>query len=428
MTILPNTPHDPLHATTPAPAGTKVAGLLAEFNDEHALVAAAEKVRDAGYVKFDCCSPFPIHGIDEAMGVRPTVLPWLVFVMGLCGTLLAIGFQYWANGLAYPMIISGKPLFAWPANIPVAFELTVLFAGLTAFFGVLGLNGLPQLAFPAFASPRFARATNDKFFLFIDAEDPRYVPAQTLSFVEGLHADAVETIRMPAEPDVLPSIFTYVGLALAILALLPPAIIFNARHQTNTLPRFHFIYDMDQQPRYTAQASSLFANWTDDRATRLPVPGTVARGNLRTDTHLYDGKVDGQFAKSIPTQIAFDRASLDRGQQRFNIYCAVCHGLTGAGDGMVPQRAFANNEPGYPKPTSLIEGPTLTQPVGKIFQTITHGVRPAGRAFNTMPSYGAQIPVEDRWKIVLYIKALQKSYQGTLQDAPAEVQTKLNAQ
>jgi hypothetical protein len=147
-------------------------GLLAEFPTPDALTAAASAVREAGYRKWDAHTPFPVHGLDGAMGVRRTKLPWLVFGAGLTGCLGGLLLQWYTNAFDYKIIISGKPFWSVPASIPVAFELTILLAALTAFFAMMVLNGLPQLHHPVFRSERFRRATNDRFFISLEATDP----------------------------------------------------------------------------------------------------------------------------------------------------------------------------------------------------------------------------------------------------------------
>ncbi len=149
-------------------------GILAEFHGPEELIEAAVHVREAGYRKWDAHAPFPVHGLDGAMGVRPTRLPWLVFGAGLAGCLGGLLMQWWMNAYDYKLIISGKPFWSIPANIPVAFELTILLASLTAFFSMLIFSGLPQWAHPLFRSERFRRATNDRFFISIEAADPLF--------------------------------------------------------------------------------------------------------------------------------------------------------------------------------------------------------------------------------------------------------------
>ncbi len=181
-----------------APESTRPAelyGLLVEFDDVDALVEAAEKVRDAGYTRWDVHSPFPVHGLDDAMGIRPTILPYGVLLAGLAGGGGAMLLQWWTNAFDYPLIISGKPFFSVPANIPVAFELTILLAAVTAFVGMLALNGLPQPYHPLFTSRRFRRATTDAFFITVEATDPQFDPTRTRELLASLGGSEPEEVR-----------------------------------------------------------------------------------------------------------------------------------------------------------------------------------------------------------------------------------------
>ena len=171
----------------------RTAGVLAEFGSDDQILTAAAKVRDAGYTRWDCHTPFPVHGLDGAMGVRPTILPWIVLGAGLTGVLAATLMQWWMNAVNYPFMISGKPLWSIPANVPIMFEVMVLFSGITAFGSVFALSGLPLFYRPQFRSARFRRVTDDKFFVWIDARDPRFNEAA--SFLSGLGSSHVETIR-----------------------------------------------------------------------------------------------------------------------------------------------------------------------------------------------------------------------------------------
>ena len=146
-------------------------GLLAEFENPAELYHAAEKVRDAGYTRWDCHSPFPVHGLDVAMGLKDTRLPWFVFGAACAGLATAMLMQNWMNGIDYPFLVSGKPYFSIPAQIPIAFELTVLFSALTAFATVFVFNDLPKFFHPTFQSERFRRVTDDSFFISIEADD-----------------------------------------------------------------------------------------------------------------------------------------------------------------------------------------------------------------------------------------------------------------
>jgi len=154
-------------------------GLLGEFDSPGALYHACEQVRDAGFTRWDAHTPFPVHGLDRAMGLGRSRLPWIVLVMALGGAIGGFALQVWVHSFAYPHVISGKPFFAWPAYIPVTFELAVLGGALGAVLGMFGLNQLPRHHHPVFASARFERATDDRFFISIEAKDPRFDPRVT---------------------------------------------------------------------------------------------------------------------------------------------------------------------------------------------------------------------------------------------------------
>lgn len=175
---------------------TRLAGLLVEFETVSELKEACERVRDAGYTRWDAHTPFPVHGLDSAMGLRQTVLPWLVFGCGAFGALFGLGLQWWTNAHNYPFLISGKPFWSIPANIPVMFELTVLFSAISAFGSMILMNGFPQWHHPVFSSERFRRATQDRFFLTIEADDPRFDEERTLAFLRGLGGLGVERLEV----------------------------------------------------------------------------------------------------------------------------------------------------------------------------------------------------------------------------------------
>jgi hypothetical protein len=171
-------------------------GLLAEFDSVDALLAALVKVREAGFQRFDAFSPFPIHGLDESMGIRMSKLPWLVAAGGATGAGAALLLQWFTNGFDYPYLISGKPLFGLPAAIPITFELTVLFSAIGAFIGLMAANRLPQLYHPVFPSERFRRrATTDRFYIGIESGDSKYHPTETHAFLERLGARHVEELE-----------------------------------------------------------------------------------------------------------------------------------------------------------------------------------------------------------------------------------------
>ncbi|MFO0841470.1 MAG: DUF3341 domain-containing protein [Gemmataceae bacterium] len=161
-------------------------GLVAEFESAQALVAAAAQARDAGYKRTDAYSPFPVEGLMEALGHRAHVLPLLVLIGGIVGGLGGYFLQYYTSVHYYPLNVGGRPLHSWPMFIPVTFECTILGAALTAVFGMLGLNGLPEPYHPLFHVERFALASRDRFFLAIRATDPKFHLEETRKFLQGL--------------------------------------------------------------------------------------------------------------------------------------------------------------------------------------------------------------------------------------------------
>lgn len=194
--------------TTPADKNDrrKLYGLIAEFETPGQVVKAAEQVRDAGFKWWDCCTPFPVHGLDKAMGIRPTILPIAVFFAGLTGTIAAFVLQSFTNAsdfsvwalvwvTGYPFMISGKPFLSVPAFIPVMFELTILFSALGTFSMMFGFNGLPRLHHPLFRSKRFRRVTDDRFFVVIEARDPRFFQSRTQAFLESLEPISIEAVE-----------------------------------------------------------------------------------------------------------------------------------------------------------------------------------------------------------------------------------------
>jgi len=170
-------------------------GIVAEFQTPADLFHACERVRDAGFTRWDAHTPFPVHGLEGAMGLKRSRLPWIVLVAGLTGATLGFLLQLWVHTTAYPLVISGKPYNSWPAFIPITFELGVLFAAFGAVFGMLGLNRLPMHHHPLFRSKVFERVTDDAFFISIESWDPRFDAAATPKLLESLGARSVELLE-----------------------------------------------------------------------------------------------------------------------------------------------------------------------------------------------------------------------------------------
>jgi len=447
----------------------KAFGWMAEYQDENNLLVAARKVRDAGYTKTDAFTPFPVHGIDEALGIKPTVLPFIVLSAGLTGLATALLMQWWMNGVDYKYIISGKPFGITPASIPVAFELTVLFSAFTAFLGMIALNNLPKFSNPVFTNPRFDRATNDRFFLYVEAKDKYYNRESVKELLSGTHPDSLDEVIEDTTPSELPRPIILAALLLVVAGLIPAMIILNMRAGFSTSPRFHVFFDMDFQPKKKAQQpTTIFA---DSRIMRPQVKGTIGRGQLDEQEPFYlgydpakmtaiDNKnlsvfVSTQAAKLPDTSaqtpadgspqtapmttppamapgtpalnlpwteklpIDANEETMALGKLKFETYCAACHGYAGFGDGLVHKRADSLAQGYWLRPTSMHIDRVRNQPVGQIFHTITKGQ-------GKMASYASSLNPKERWAVVLYVKALQKSRNADIDDVPVDLRSKLD--
>ena len=389
-------------------------GVLAEYDTPGELVEAARKVRDAGYTEFDCYSPFPVHGIDEAMGIKRTILPVLIFGGGFAGTIGGLLLQWWCNAYSWPWNISGKPTWSIPANIPIAFETTILLAVFTSFFGMWILNKLPQVWHPFFRNERFNHVTDDAFLLGIEARDRRFDAEGTPKLLADAGAIGVENVYLDPDPASrqMPKWITAFIVASTAFALIPFAIAAKARTSHSAEPHIHIFPDMDFQPKYKSdQAMDLFA---DGRENRGELAGTIARGSLNADDLFYRGLDNGAWATGFPKQLDVNEQLMKRGKNRFEIYCTPCHGYDGRGAGAVPQRVALTG--GVWLARNLVDASNpvaIHMPNGQLFNTISNG-------YNTMMGYAAQIPHADRWAIVLYVRALQRSQNALLEDVPSD--------
>ena len=168
--------------------------LLAEFDTPGEVLHAAEKLRDGGYTQFDSHSPFPIHGMDAAMGLPDSKLGLIVFPIGLTGTTLAFLMMWWMNGVDYPLVIGGKPPYSLPSQVPIMFEVTILLSAFATVFGMFALNRLPRHHHPIFNSERFKGFSDDKFFISVEVTDPKFDVDRTKKLLESAHAKHVELV------------------------------------------------------------------------------------------------------------------------------------------------------------------------------------------------------------------------------------------
>jgi hypothetical protein len=177
------------------PTRPAIYGVMAEFDDPTAVVAATRRAYEEGYRRMDAYSPYPIEALSEAVGPHKERLPLIVLIGGIIGMIGGYGMQYYVSVMNYPLNVGGKPLHSWPAFIPITFETTVLGAAMAAIFGMLALNGLPEPYHPVFNAPNFALATRDRFFLVIESRDPKFDREATSSFLRSLGAQEVADVE-----------------------------------------------------------------------------------------------------------------------------------------------------------------------------------------------------------------------------------------
>ncbi len=222
----------------------------------------------------------------------------------------------------------------------------------------------------------------------------------------------------------MPRLIVYSVMVLLMVALIPPVVAARTRSDESPARPIHIIQDMDIQAKYKTQTRNPL--YADQRSMRPEVVGAVARGETMLDTHLENGVVGGDWADTLPSSLKLDLDFVERGQQRYNIYCATCHGWNGMGNGPVNKRAqeLMNYAEGPPEGTSWTQARNLhdpgwsEQPIGQIYNTITNGK-------NSMAGYGSQVSLNDRWAIAVYVKALQRSQNATMQDVPPDQRASL---
>ncbi len=396
----------------PSPEGTY--GLLAEFDTPGDLVRAVRQAREDGWRRMDCYTPYPVEEAAEAIGFHRNRVPLVTLVGALMGLAAMFSMETWVSVIAYPLNIAGRPLYSWPAFIVPAYEWTILWAGLSAAFGMLALNGLPQLYHPLFNAPNFRNgATTDKFFLCLEALDPKF----DLVAIEGIPENhrarfdrgggvLMQILHMTRNgvrmnehgcPIHATSFRRMGGKALAFAGLSAIFLIAGCRQ------------DMQNQPKMIPQRGSDF--YADHRGARPQVVNTVARGQLQEDSYFYTGVIQGangyrEEQNTLPFPVTME--VLERGQERFNVYCTPCHSRVGNGLGEIVDR-------GYKPAANLHDQVRRAQPLSHYFYVMTHG-------YGAMPDYREQLTPEDRWAVAAYIRALQLSQAASRSDVPSGVQ------
>lgn len=366
--------------------------VLGLFDDPGACRDAAQKLRGEGVEGLEAYTPYPVHGMEVALGQKRSPLGVMVLAMGITGAALALLLQWWTSAVDYAIPTAGKAIFAWQSFVPIMFELTVLFATFTAGLGMLlVLNRLPFFGHPVLHSRAIRAITRDKFALAVESWDGALDAGAAEAALRGAGATAIEVVPFPAYEPWSPRTWTRTALAIALACVVAGAAMVWAIKLFPVLPPMSHMHD---QPRLnTFQPSALFK---DGHGMQLPAAGTVARG------HLPFAYATPEAAAELGNPLPRTPEVLSRGRAAYNDHCAVCHGAVGDGVAQL-SRAYGA------KPANLQARQFREVTDGHIYGVIMLGK-------NTMPSYAADLSEEDRWAVVHYVRALQRSQDAREED------------
>ena len=362
--------------------------LAAIFNSPDDIINAAKKVSEAGYTKFDVNTPYPVHGMDGAMKLKPSKLGYVALVFGLTGTVLALAFMAWTITVDYPLVIGGKPYFAFPAYVPIMFEVTVLLATIATVVTMLFIIfKFPNNSHPIHDTEYMKKVSSDKYGLFIQTDDPNFDNTKVrLLFSELNAAEVHEIFYDEEEASVKPRIFEpkFITLLIAVFVVVSGTVYFSLNKLMFMTP---FNWMMEQEKIIPQESYAMFA---DGFGMRTPPKESVARN--QEDYEFY-GKPDEAAVKMVNPLLP-TKENLKLGKTKFDIYCSPCHGFHAEGDSRL------NGQ--FPNPPSLHSEKVRNWTDGRIYHVIMEGQ-------NVMPSYASQLNRQERWAVILYIRALQRS-------------------
>lgn len=362
----------------------RIFGITALFNDPNAIISAAKKVSSEGFSRWDVNSPYPVHGIEKAMKMKPSKLGVVTLIFGLSGTMLALILMWWTMSIDYPMIIGGKPYFSLPAFIPVTFEVTVILATVSTVVAMFAFFfGLPRNAHALHDTDYMKKVSCDHYGIVIEANDPKFNEKTTLEFLKGLKPLSTEIIYFP-EKESYPIFEPKFIMLLAGVAIVVSLGTYLMLNKLVYIEPFNW---MEKQAKIIPQSASEF--FADGRGMRLPVEGTVAKGFI---PYPFEGQTNPTEVLSNPYFPT--KENLNLGQRKFLTYCSPCHGNFGDGDSRLQGQ--------FPNPPTLHSDRARNFQDGTIYHIITIGQ-------NVMPSYASQVTREERWAIVNYIRVLQRA-------------------
>ena len=371
--------------------------VLGLFDSPQQLMDAIPAVKARVSGRLEAYTPYPIHGMEKALGLRKSPVGGMVFIMGLIGAISALAFELWTEGIDYPMVTDGKPFFSWQSFVPIMFEVTVLFACFTSGLGMLFLlNRLPFFRHPMLRSKSMPRITRDKYALAVEANGEALdVDAITAALREA-GAQSIEVLEQPPPLGLLPLNFLMrVALGVGTACLAAGYLTYwGVKLFPVTIPMVRML----DQPRLDPQHEDSF--FKDGFGMRMPVAGTVALAEL---PFAFTKQED---AAILVNPLPRTESVLRNGRRDFTTYCSACHGLLGNG---VPSLTAAYGA----KPANLMADQIRKLPDGEIYYVIMRGK-------NAMPSYAADLSEDERWSVVNYVRVLQRALDAKDSDIPKE--------
>ncbi len=359
-------------------------GIAALFDKPDDIINAANKVKNSGYKYFDVNTPYPLHGMDDAMGLKSSKMGYVTLFAGFSAATFILFFMYWAVSVNYPLVIGGKPFFALPAYVPITFEFTVLTGVLSTVFGMIAVVfNLPFNSHPLHDTNYMKNVSSDKYGIVIESADPLFDEVKVTELLKSLGAKSLESIYYPERQEykVLQPRFM---VFLAVIAILTAGSTYVTLNKFMFLPPFNF---MDNQNKGVAQEKSKF--FYDEHEMRVPPAGTVARNYI---PYAYKGQSDPKEVLSNP--LLPTKKVLELGQEKFLTFCSPCHGNYGDGNSRLMGQ--------FPPGPTLHSSTVINYSDGRIYNIITNGMTP-------MPSYARQISKRERWAIINYIRVLQRA-------------------
>ena len=362
----------------------KLFGIGAIFSSPNEIIHAAKVIGDSGYKNFDINTPYPVHGMDKAMKLKPSKLGYITLAFGLSGAAFAMFFMWWTMSVDYPQIIGGKPFFAFPAFIPVAFEVTVLLATLSTVIGLLTfMFGFPHNKQPLHDTNYLKKVSGDKFGAVIYANDPSFNETKVRELFLSLKGKDVELIY-ELEKETYPIFQPKFLMLLAAVAIITSGTTYFVLNKLLFMEPFNW---MAYQDKTTAQEKSDF--FPDNYGMRTKVEGTIARGFV---PYPYTGQNNPTEVLNNP--LLPTKENLVLGEEKYLSFCSPCHGNYADGDSRLRGQ--------FPNPPTLHSTRARDFSDGMIYHIITHGQ-------NVMPGYESQVTREERWAIVNYIRVLQRA-------------------